>query len=70
MADVFITLLSQSKQCNKHADNSVPAIFDLSEHIKLTHVSSAIALFLCLFDICIVTSVPFSFQLMKVTSIY
>ena len=45
MADVFITLLSQSKQCNKHADNSVPAIFDLSEHIKLTHVSSAIALF-------------------------
>ena len=34
----------------QHADNSVPAIFDWSEHIKLTRVSSAIALFLCLLD--------------------
>ena len=30
----------------QHADKSLRAIFDQSEHIKLTHVSSAIALFL------------------------
>ena len=30
----------------QHADKSIRAIFDQSEHIKLTHVSSAIALFL------------------------
>ena len=34
----------------QHADTSVPAIFDYSEHIKLTHVSSAVALFLCLLN--------------------
>ena len=34
----------------KHADKSVRAIFDLSEHFKLTHVISVIALFLCLLD--------------------
>ena len=30
----------------QHADKSIRAIFDQSEHIRLTHVSSAIALFL------------------------
>ena len=30
----------------QHADKSVAAVFDQSEHIKLTHVSSAVALFL------------------------
>ena len=34
----------------QHADNSVWPIFDESEHIQLTHVSSAIALFFCLLD--------------------
>ena len=34
----------------QHADKSVRAIFNLSEHFKLTHGSSVIALFLCLLD--------------------
>ena len=34
----------------QHADKSVRAVFDHSEHIKLAHVSSAIALFLCVLD--------------------
>ena len=34
----------------QHADKSVWAIFDQSEHFKLTHVSSVIALLLCLLD--------------------
>ena len=50
----FLHYCHRGNSAFQHADKSVRAIFDWSEHIKLTHVSCAIALLLfvclCLLD--------------------